>query len=143
MSLFQANCGFRWVYCQLLYLPRCLPGRIRHALDELLETLDETYERALRDIEKANWELARHLLQCVAVASRPLRVEELAQFLGFDFATAHIPTFHGGWLLEDPVDAVLSTTSSGYCLCQWFTSDTVFSFFSQGVLDIFPPCRIQ
>jgi len=103
---------FRWAYCQLLYLRRCLPGRIRHALDELPATLDETYERALRDIDEANWELAHRLLQCVAVASRPLCVEELAQFLGFDFQEGPIPKYHGGWLLEDPVDAVLSTTSN-------------------------------
>src|SRR5487761_1737161 len=100
---------FRWVYCQLDYLGRCLPGRIRHALDELPATLDETYERVLRDIDKANWALAHRLLQCVAVASRPLRVMELAEFLGFDFTPGPIPKYHKGWLLEDPVDAVLST----------------------------------
>jgi ankyrin repeat protein len=94
------------------YLRRSLPGRIRHALEELPVTLDETYERALRDLDEANWELAHRLLQCVAVASRPLRVEELAGFLGFDFTAGSIPTFHAGWLLEDPVDAVLSTTLS-------------------------------
>jgi len=94
------------------YLRRSLPGRIRHALEELPVTLDETYERALRDLDEANWELAHRLLQCVAVASRPLRVEELAGFLGFDFTAGPFPTFHAGWLLEDPVDAVLSTTLS-------------------------------
>src|SRR6266851_1615961 len=103
---------FRWVDCQLGYLRRCLPGRIKHALDGLPETLDETYERALKDIDKASWEVAHCLLQCVAVASRPLRVEELAQFLGFDLTTGRIPKFNEDWLLEDPVDAVLSTTSS-------------------------------
>jgi hypothetical protein len=81
-------------------------------LDELPETLDETYERTLRDIHQVNWELAHRLLQIVAVASRPLLVEELAQFLGFDFAARPIPKFHDDWLLEDAVDAVLSTTSS-------------------------------
>ena len=105
-------CRFRWVNCQLGYLRRCLPGRIRRALDELPETLDETYERALKDIDKANWEVAHRLLQFVAVASRPLHVEELAQFLGFDFASEPIPKFHGTWLLEDPVYAVLSTVPS-------------------------------
>ena len=100
------------MYCQVLYLRRCLPGRIRLALEELPVTLDATYERALRDIDEANWEVAHRLLQCVAVASRPLGVDELAEFLGFDFTTGPIPKFHGSWLLQDPVDAVLSTTSS-------------------------------
>jgi ankyrin repeat domain-containing protein 50 len=105
-------CRFRWIHCQLGYLRRCLPGRIRRALCELPETLDETYERALKDIDKSSWELAHRLLQFVAIASRPLRVEELSQFLGFDFTTGTIPQFHEGWLLEDPVDAVLSSTSN-------------------------------
>lgn len=66
----------------------------------------------MKDIDKANWEVAHRLLQFVAVASRPLRVEELGQFLGFDFAAGPIPKFHGTWLLEDPVYAVLSTVPS-------------------------------
>ena len=103
---------FRWIHCQLGYLRRCLPGRIRRALYELPETLDETYERALKDIDKSSWEVANRLLQFVSVASRPLHVEELSQFLGFDFTAGTIPKFHEGWLFEDPVDAVLSTTSS-------------------------------
>jgi ankyrin repeat protein len=103
---------FRWVDCQLSYLRYCLPGRIQHALDELPDTLDETYERALKEINKANWELSHRLLQCVAVASRPLRVEELAQFLGFEFTKGPTPKFNEGWLPEDPVHAVLFTTSN-------------------------------
>ena len=103
---------FRWVYCQVVYLRGCHPGRIRHALTELPETLDETYERTLREINKADWELAHRLFQCVAVASRPLRVDELAEFLAFEFKAGSIAKFHEGWRLEDPVDAVLSTCST-------------------------------
>ena len=66
--------------CQLDYLGKCLPGRIQNALNELLETLDKTYERILREINDRNWEFAGRLILCVAVASRP-RVEELAEFL--------------------------------------------------------------
>lgn len=90
---------FRWVDCQLGYLRRRLPDRIRGALDELPETLDQTYQRALNDIDEANWEVAHRLLQFVAVASRPLRVEELAQFLALDFTAGPIPKFHEGRLL--------------------------------------------
>jgi hypothetical protein len=36
-------------------LRRCLPGRIRRALDELPGTLDATYERTLLDIDEHNW----------------------------------------------------------------------------------------
>ncbi len=56
-------------------------------LKELPETLDETYERILRDINKANWDHAHRLLQCLTVAVRPLRVAELAEVLAIDFGT--------------------------------------------------------
>jgi hypothetical protein len=46
------------------------------------------------------------------VASRPLRVEELAEFLAFDFKAGAIPIFREDWRLEDPFDAVLSTCST-------------------------------
>jgi hypothetical protein len=71
-------------------------------------TLDETYERTLREIEKPNWESARLLLFCVTVASRPLRVEELAEILAFDFKPGTIPKFHEDWRLQNPVKAILS-----------------------------------
>ena len=79
------------MYCQLVYLCGCHPGRIRHALVELPKTLDATYERTLQGIKEADWELAHRLFQCVTVASRPFRVEELAEFLAFDFSAGPIP----------------------------------------------------
>ena len=99
------------MHCQLEYLAGCLPGRIRHALDELPSTLDATYERTLNEIDGTNWEFARRLLHCVAVVFRPLRVEELAEFLAFDFNAGQIPKYREDWRLEDPVEAVLSTCS--------------------------------
>jgi ankyrin repeat protein len=115
----------------LVYVCGCLPGRIRQALADLPETLDETYQRTLREISKAHWELAYRLLQCVAVASRPLRVEELAEFLAFDFKAGSIPKIHENWRLEDPVDAVLSTCSSLLAVVNVEGSPTVqFSHFS-------------
>jgi hypothetical protein len=121
---------FRWVYCQIVYLRRCFPGRIRHALDELPETLDETYERALREIDKANWEFVYRLLQCVVVAFRPLLVTELAEILSFDFKTGPIPKFHEGWRLGDPIDVVLSTTYSLLAIVDVKSTVIQFSHFS-------------
>ncbi len=106
------TCRFRWVFCQFDFLRHCLPGRIRRALAELPETLDATYERTLQDINKAKWEFAHRLFQSVAVASRPLRVEEIAELLAFEFNGGYVPEFHEDFRLEDPVDAVLSTCSS-------------------------------
>jgi len=119
------------VHCQLEYLARCLPGRIRHGLDELPSTLDATYERTLNEIDGINWEFARRLLHCVAVVSRPLRVEELAEFLTFDFNAGQIPKYRKDWRLEDPVDAVLSTCSTLLSLVSAGDSQVIqFSHFS-------------
>ena len=100
------------MFCQLDTLRRCLPGRIRRALDELPGTLDATYERTLLDIDEQNWEYAHRLFQCITVASRPLRVEELAEFLAFDFDEGDDPRFEVDWRPDDLEDAVLSTCSS-------------------------------
>ena len=76
------------------------------------ETLDETYERTLLDIDKDNWEYAHRLFQCMVVARRPLRVEELAEFLAFESGDGGRLTFQEDWRPEDPRDTVLSTCSS-------------------------------
>src|SRR5712691_5503377 len=106
---------FRWVFCQLEVLRYCFPPSVRQMLEELPETLDETYERILKEINKANRDHAHRLLQCLTVAARPLRVAELAEILAVDFRT----TTHGGtsklnadWRWEDQEQAVLSTCSS-------------------------------
>ena len=99
------------MYCQLEYLADCPPVGLQHALDELPATLDETYERTLREIKHTNSEYARRLLLCVAVAYRPLRVEELAEILAFDFE-GPIPAFREECRLKNPVEAVLSTCST-------------------------------
>ena len=106
---------FRWVYCQLEALRHCLPPSVGRILDELPETLDETYERVLREINKANREHARRLLQCLTVALRPLRVEELAEVLAINFdapAQGGIPQLNAKWRWADHHQAVLSTCSS-------------------------------
>jgi ankyrin repeat protein len=100
------------VVCQLVYLRRCIPGRILRALNELPETLDATYARSLEEIDEQNWEYAHRLFQCVAAASRPLRIDELAEFLAFDFEAGSTPTLLPDWRPEDPAHTVLSICSS-------------------------------
>jgi len=99
------------VCCQLEYLASSHSWDIQRALDDLPVTLDETYERTLREIEDTNSEYARRLLLCVAIASRPLQVEELAEILAFDFE-GPIPAFREDRRLKNPVQAVLSTCST-------------------------------
>ena len=122
---------FQWVFCQLDKLCCCLPGHIQSALDELPRTLDATYECTLEDIGEDNWGYAHRLFQCIAVASRPLRVEELAEFLAIDFKTTETPTFVPIWRPENPANAVLSTCSSLVAFATVDSSRVVqFSHFS-------------
>ena len=111
------------MFCQLVYLRRCIPARIRRALDELPMTLDETYARSLEEIDEQNWEYAHRLFQCVAAASRPLRVKELAEFLAMDFEFGSTPTLLADWRPEDPAYTVLSVCSSLLAIVELELSD--------------------
>jgi len=102
------------VFCQLEVLRHCFPPSVRRTLEELPESLDETYERILREIRKPNQEHAHRLLQCLVAAVRPLRVEELAEILAFDFNAEGLgtPKLNSGWRWEDQEEAVMSACSS-------------------------------
>jgi ankyrin repeat protein len=96
-------------------LRHCFPPNLRQYLNGLPETLDETYERILKGINKAQKDNAHRLLQCLTVAVRPLLVEELAELLAFDFQTTTsggVPTLKEDWRWDDQEEAVLSTCSS-------------------------------
>ena len=95
-------------------LQHCIPQSIRRTLNQLPISLDETYERVLKEIGPANRDHAHRLLQCLTMAIRPLRVVELAEILALDFdgqgeATPH---FNEDWRWEDRQRSVLSTCSS-------------------------------
>jgi ankyrin repeat protein len=105
---------------------------VRRTLDELPDSLDETYERVLKEVKKPNREHARHLLQCLVVAIRPLRVEELAEVLAVDFDNADgIPKLNPKWRWEDEEQALLASCSSLIAIVESGKSRVVqFSHFS-------------
>jgi len=105
---------------------------VRRTLDELPESLDETYERVLKEIKKPNRDHARRLLHCLAVAIRPLGVEELAEILAVDFDDAEgVPKLNPNWRWEDEEQALLATCSSLIDIVDTFKSRIVqFSHFS-------------
>ena len=103
---------FRWVFCQLEVLRCCFPSNLRRILEELPKSLDDTYKRILREINNANQVHAYRLLQCLTVARRPLRVEELAEVLAFDLSPGGIPKLNADWRWENQEEAVLSACSS-------------------------------
>ena len=93
-------------------LRHCLPPSVRRTLNELPETLDDTYERILKEIKKSNRGHARRVLQCLVVAIRPLRVAELAEVLAVDFDDAEgIPKLNADWRWEDQEQALLIACS--------------------------------
>ena len=103
------------MFCQLEALQHCIPPNLRQYLNELPETLDETYDRILKGINKSQKDNAHRLLQCLTVAVRPLLVEELAELLAFDFqasSSGGIPMLKEDWRWDDEEEAVLSTCSS-------------------------------
>ena len=93
-------------------LRHCFPSSVRHILEDLPESLDDTYERILREIRKPNQGHAHRLLQCLVAAVRPLRVKELAEVLAVDFSAEGIPKLNLGWRWEDKEEAVMSACSS-------------------------------
>src|SRR5712672_3179711 len=100
---------FRWTSCQLDVLKDCHSSDVLRFLEELPESLDETYERVLREIKKPDQNHARRLLQCLVVAIRPLRVEELAEVLAIDYSDAEgIPKLMPNWRRMDQERALLT-----------------------------------
>jgi hypothetical protein len=103
---------FRWVYCQLDNLRRCMPSSIPKALNELPVTLDDTYERILQNIPKQKWQHAHRLFQCMVAARRPLQVEELAEMFAIGFGPNSAPNVVEDWRPANPEEAVLSACST-------------------------------
>ena len=100
------------MFCQLEILRHCFPSSVKLILEELPESLDETYERILREIRKPNQGHAHRLMQCLVAAVRPLQVKELAEVLAFDFNVEGTPKLNVGWRWEDQEEAVMSACSS-------------------------------
>ena len=89
----------------------CFPSSIRRVLDELPETLDQTYERILLRIDKSTRAYAYRIFQCLVVSIRPLRIEEVAEVALGRTLTETGPTVWG-WDAWDAEDFVLSACSS-------------------------------
>jgi ankyrin repeat protein len=76
---------FRWVFCQLEALKRCLKASlIRQALKNLPRTLDETYTRLFLDIDPNYQQDAKYALAWLAFSERPLQLTELAEAIAID-----------------------------------------------------------
>ena len=103
---------FRWVVCQVDRLRRTFPTSIRKILNDLPDTLDETSDRTLLDIDDEKREFTQRLFRCLAVSVLPLRVYELAEILAIQFDEITSPTFNSAWRPENAEEALISVCSS-------------------------------
>ncbi|KAN0141931.1 hypothetical protein V8E53_000393 [Lactarius tabidus] len=110
----RADGMFQWVFCQLETLRDAVQPDVLGILGRLPKTLDETYERLLNNINVNNRRHAHYLLHCLAVSVRPLRVEELAEILTFDFDAAEgsTPKYRPDRRPKNQEAAILSVCSN-------------------------------
>ncbi|KAN0136267.1 hypothetical protein V8E53_005872 [Lactarius tabidus] len=129
----KADGMFRWVFCQLEMLRLCVRSRVRQFVNELPDSLDETYERVLKGIPRTNRDYAQRLLQCLVVAIRPLGVDELAQILTFnpDGIEGDVPISDADSPPEDQEQELLSACPSLITIVDSYGERVVqFSHFS-------------
>ncbi|GAB7332096.1 hypothetical protein MBLNU13_g03981t2 [Cladosporium sp. NU13] len=115
-TLGRKACGmFRWAACQLDTLTQCYTrGKVRRALHDLPETLDETYSRILRAIDKGqNAAEALKILTWLTYAERPLTTTELSEVTGI--MIGEDCRFDEDEVLGDSID-VLRICSSLICI---------------------------
>ena len=93
------------MYCQLNYLR----GYIRGVSGVLWTNYQTLSTRHINARCQRSRKQTGTLCSNVCGGSRTIRVEELAEFLEFDFEVGPPPKLHEDWRLADPVDAVLST----------------------------------
>ena len=106
------------------------------------KSLDETYKRILNEVNNENWKLTYRLLQCLTVALRPLRVEELAEVLAFDLTAGRIPKLNAGWRWEDEEEAVLSACSSLVSvIVEWLPDCSILAFLRKRIPYLESPCK--
>ncbi|KAH9955382.1 hypothetical protein BGW80DRAFT_1467116 [Lactifluus volemus] len=128
----KADGMFRWVVCQLETLRECLARNVERVLSELPESLDETYLCVLKGVKSANRGDVYRLLQCLVVAVRPLRVDELAEVLAMNFdGDDGTPQLNPDWQWEDQEEALQAACSSLITIVDTGKSRVVqFSHFS-------------
>ena len=89
-----------------------MPSNIREFLDQLPDTLDDTYERALQGIPTGKRQHAHRLFQFLFTAVPPPRVQELAEMFAIKFDPNASPNLMDSWRPPNPEEAILSTCST-------------------------------
>ena len=84
--------SFRWVECQFKSLQLCPESEyhLDNLLNSLPESLDETYERILCNIDKSLIEDSRRILTLLCFSARPLTISELIDAIAVDISSARL-----------------------------------------------------
>ena len=100
---------------------------VRRSMNELPDSLDETYDRVLKEIRQTNRGHVHRLLQCLSVAIRPLHVDELVAILTFnlDAIEGEIPTLDADSRPEDQEQELLSACPSLITIVDSYNSRVV------------------
>jgi len=103
---------FHWVIRQMDILPKSLPATVVRVVEDVPDTLDETYERLLYRLPEENWEHTFHAFQILLVATRPLTMEELCLVLAIDFIAEVTPKYEEIWRSDEPEDNLVTICTS-------------------------------
>jgi len=94
------------------------------------------------DIDKKHWAYAHRLFQYLVVAVRLLHVEELVEFLAFEFKDGESLIFQADCRHEDPREAVLSTCSSLISVIDTQSAPAIVQFSHFSVKEYLTAARI-
>ncbi|KAH6677075.1 hypothetical protein B0J14DRAFT_506370, partial [Halenospora varia] len=123
-----SNGMFRWVYCQLEALKKCLrPHDVRKTLRNLPKTLHETYSRLLSGISDEYEQEALTAMTWLVFSERPLLLEELAEALVVN--PQKVPAVNLQERLPDPM-YVLDILGSLITISSTSSESTMFAHFS-------------
>ncbi|KAE9366849.1 ankyrin [Stipitochalara longipes BDJ] len=106
----RADGMFRWVACQLERLQKCLTRRnLVSTLNSLPETLQETYERMLFQIDRQHRSLASAMLTWLTFSLRPLTIRELVEAIALSshLGESELGFEYDEYRLSDPNDIAL------------------------------------
>ena len=111
-SLLTESRRFRWAFCRLDALRHSFPASIQRALNELPNSLDETYEKTLFSIDEEKRQYVRRLFRCLTASTRPLRLDGVAEVLAIRFNSDPLPNYNVQRRFGDAEEAVFSACSS-------------------------------
>ena len=103
---------FKWVGLQLDELRSCrTPLAVKKALNRVPKTMDQIYERILRNIPSENIQEVSKVLKWLCFSTRPMRLTELNEVVAVQLNDDHAPIFDPDSRYLEPRDLLEVCTS--------------------------------